>query len=705
MLGVRHHDPHSVLGAHPVTIEGRSAIVVRAFDLVANHAACVLEGIDQAFDLTRFEDGYFEGAFAIDKPELPFRYRLRFGGYFGEWWESEDPYAFVPTIGELDLHLFNEGRHHRLYEALGAHPHEMDGVVGTRFAVWAPNAERVSLTGNFNNWDGRRHPMRLMGLYGVWELFVPRLGEGTLYKLEIRTRAGNLLEKIDPFGFSFELRPSNAARVVALDGYQWGDEAWLEKRAVTKWTEAPVNIYEVHLGSWQRDADSEHGFLNYRELAVKLAEYCHDMSYTHVELLPVAEHPFDGSWGYQVTGYYAPTSRHGTPHDFMAFVDHMHREGIGVLVDWVPAHFPRDAWALGRFDGTALYEHEDPRQGEHRDWGTFIFNYGRPEVHNFLEANALFWMDAYHVDGIRVDAVASMLYLDYSRDAGQWVPNKYGGRENLEALEFLKNTNMLVHEYFPGVVTVAEESTSWPMVSRPVYLGGLGFDFKWNMGWMNDFLHYVQLDPFFRKYHLNNLTFAMMYAYSENFVLVLSHDEVVHGKRSMLNKMPGDDWQRFANLRVALAYMLTHPGKKLTFMGTEIGQWQEWWEKESLHWGLLDFDLHRQFHEFIKTLNAIYLAHPALWQVDYSWDGFQWIDCHDAENSIISYIRRAKDKDRYLVCVFNFTPVGRKGYRIGVPRDGFYKELLNSDSEGFGGSNMGNMGGLTAEAYPSHGHL
>jgi 1,4-alpha-glucan branching enzyme len=703
LLQGTHGDPHALLGAHEVTLDGKRAVVVRIYNPHARSVACILGGTEQRLEAAQFVPGYFECAFATAE-QLPLAYRLHFENHYGESWETEDPYAFMPTVGELDRHLLNEGNHTEVYNVLGSHVRELDGVVGTSFALWAPNAARVSVIGDFNRWDGRCHAMRALGASGVWELFIPRLGEGTLYKFELRTRSGALLTKTDPYGFRFELRPANAAVVTRLDGYSWGDGAWMESRASAPLLEKAMNVYEVHLGSWMQAPSRKPRFLTYRELAPRLADYMLDMGYTHVELMPVMEHPYDGSWGYQVTGYYGVTSRYGTPEDFMFFVDHLHQKGLGVIVDWVPAHFPRDAWALGRFDGTALYEHQDPRLGEHKDWGTYIFNYGRPEVKNFLLANAAFWLDRYHVDGLRVDAVASMLYLDYSREAGQWIPNRYGGRENLEAIEFIKQTNMLVHERFKGAITIAEESTSWPMVTRPVYLGGLGFDLKWNMGWMNDFLEYMKLDPIHRRYHHNKLTFAMMYAYSENFMLVLSHDEVVHGKASLQAKMPGDEWRRFANLRAAFAYMYCHPGKKLLFMGGEFGQYQEWWEAESIHWHLLGADFHRKLHQFVRDLNRIYLTEPAMHEVDYSWEGFSWIDVNDHDHSVLSWVRRAKKPDDFLVCLFNFTPVVREGWRLGVPRDGWYAEILNSDGEAYHGSNVGNQGGVEAEAIPSHGH-
>jgi 1,4-alpha-glucan branching enzyme len=706
LLGASHPDPHSILGAHEAKLDGHNAIVIRSFNADARAARIILDGIDQPIDMREVHPHFFEGGFKVGghngSPLLPLKYRLQFVAPSGEYWETEDPYAFTPFLGDMDQHLFNEGNHHRVYDFMGAHLRERDGVHGVGFCVWAPNAERVSVVGHFNNWDGRRHMMRRMGLSGIWELFIPRLPEGTLYKFEIRARNGDVFLKTDPYGYAFEMRPGNAALVASLAHHEWRDEAWMKKRKTG--LDAPMAIYELHLGSWIRDGKTKDGFLNYRELAEKIAAYVLDMGYTHIELLPVMEHPYDGSWGYQVTGYYAPTSRFGTPTDFMYFVDYMHQKGIGVIVDWVPAHFPRDVWALGRFDGTAVYEHEDSRLGEHKDWGTYIFNFGRHEVKNFLVANALFWLDKYHIDGLRVDAVASMIYRDYSRKDGEWLPNQYGGRENLEAIEFLKYTNTVVHQYHQGAITVAEESTSWPMVSRPTYVGGLGFDYKWNMGWMNDFLEYVKKDPIHRRYHQGQLTFAMMYAYSENFVLVLSHDEVVHGKASLLSKMPGDEWQKFANLRVSLGYMMALPGKKLLFQGADIGQWQEWYEGESVHWHLLQYERHDKLHSFMRDLLHLYQREPAMHQVDYSWSGFNWIDCHDADNSILSWIRRAKNEDDFLICVFNFTPVVHEGYRIGVPREGRYREVLNSDGAVYGGSNVGNAGEVWAEEIASHGH-
>jgi 1,4-alpha-glucan branching enzyme len=606
-------------------------------------------------------------------------------------------------LTDFDLHLIAEGTHYKIYEKLGAHVMELDGKKGVHFAVWAPNAKKVSVIGDFNNWDHKKNPLKPIGDSGIWETFVPGIEEGELYKFYIESKYRKYKEqKADPFAFYFEVRPKSAAIIYNIEGkHQWQDQEWIEQRKKKNWLESPMAIYEVHLGSWMRGENNR--FLSYRELAEKLILYVKDLGFTHIELLPITEHPLDASWGYQTIGYFAPTSRFGKPEDFMYFVDQCHQNGIGVIMDWVPAHFPKDAHGLGFFDGTCLYEHEDPRKGEHRDWGTLIFNYGRNEVRNFLISNALFWIEKYHIDGLRVDAVASMLYLDYSRAPGEWIPNIYGGNENLEAIDFLKKFNEIVHGYHQGVLTIAEESTAWPMVSRPTYLGGLGFSMKWNMGWMHDTLEYFSKDPIFRKYHTNNLTFSLLYAFTENFILPFSHDEVVHGKRSMLDKMPGDIWQKFANLRALYGYMYGHPGKKLLFMGSEFGQWREWKFDESLDWHLLDYNSHKGLQRFVIDLNRIYKSEPALYELDFDWHGFEWIDFHDSENSIISFIRRAKNPEDFLVFVFNLTPVPRFSYRIGVPRADFYKEILNSDSKFYWGSNLGNTGGLVAENIPAHG--
>jgi 1,4-alpha-glucan branching enzyme len=632
----------------------------------------------------------------------PLDYRVRFVFADSSAWESESPYRFLPTLGDQDLHFVGEGKHYRLYDILGAHLREMDGVKGVSFAVWAPNAARVSVVGEFNNWDGRLYPMRSMGSSGIWELFVPGLGVGVFYKYEIKTAGGDLRVKTDPYAFSMEMRPGTASVVWDVDRYVWGDGPWMGARPRRDPYKSPMNIYEVHLGSWLRIEEQGNRWATFREIAPRLVEHVKAYGFTHVELLPVMEHPFDASWGYQVTGYFAPTSRFGTPDDFMFFIDALHRNGIGVIVDWVPAHFPKDDFALRLFDGTALYEHEDPRQGEHRDWGTLIFNYGRNEVRNFLVSNALFWLDKYHVDGLRVDAVASLLYLDYSREEGEWIANPYGGRENIDAIEFLRELNSVVYSFFPGCVTIAEESTAWAGVTTPVYLGGLGFGFKWDMGWMHDTLEYFSKDPIHRSYHHNDLTFSMMYAYSENFVLPLSHDELVYGKGSLLRKMPGDDWRKFANLRLFLGYMYTHPGKKLLMAGSEFGTWNEWNHESSLETGLLKYEPHRQIALFVQDLGKLYVSNSALWMWDHKRQGFSWIDCNDHSNSVLSFIRRGPDG--FLICALNFTPVVRHGYRIGAPEPGDYVEVINSDSSFYGGGDVGNGGVISAKPIAHHGH-
>lgn len=612
-------------------------------------------------------------------------------------------YPFPQILTDFDLHLLGEGTHYKNYEKLGAHVKEVNGVNGVHFAVWAPNAEAVCVIGDFNKWDGNSHRMRMLGSSGIWEIFIPGLSEGEIYKFNIKSKSGEVLEKADPYAFSSEIRPKSASIVHDIDKYTWNDAKWLSQRERHNALDAPISMYEVHLGSWMRVPEDGNRYLTYRELAVKLADYVKDMGYTHVQLMPVTEYPLDASWGYQTIGYFAPTSRFGKPEDFMYFVDYMHQNGIGIILDWVPAHFPKDGHGLARFDGTCLYEHEDPRKGEHQDWGTLIFNYGRNEVRNFLLSNALFWLDKYHIDGLRVDAVASMIYLDYSRQPGEWIPNQYGGNENLEAIDFLKRFNEVLHSTHPGVLTIAEESTAWTGVSRPTYLGGLGFSLKWNMGWMNDTLRYFSKDPIHRKYEHDNLTFSLLYAFTENFILVLSHDEVVHGKRSLLDKMPGDFQQRFANLRALYGYMYGHPGKKLLFMGGEIGQWWEWNHDESIHWHLLQYESHQGIQRYVRDLNRLYQSEPALYEVDFDYHGFEWIDFRDAEGSIISFVRRGKEPEDFLVFVYNFTPVARMGYRVGVPKGGFYKEVMNSDSSSYWGGNMGNFGGIWADEMPWHG--
>jgi 1,4-alpha-glucan branching enzyme len=607
-------------------------------------------------------------------------------------------------LTEYDLYLWGEGSHNRAWEKMGAHLVEVDGTAGTRFAVWAPNARSVSVIGDFNGWDDTAHYMNNLGDSGVWELFIPGVGQGALYKYAILSQwDGYRAEKTDPFGFACEIRPRTASMVWEISGYSWGDEHWMANRGTRQGVNAPMSCYEVHLGSWMRVEEEGGRWLTYRELAPKLAEYVSEMGFTHVELLPVTEHPLDASWGYQTVGYYAPTSRFGTPQDFMALVDTLHQRGIGVILDWVPAHFPRDGHGLGYFDGTHLYEHDDPRKREHQDWGTFIFNYGRHEVKNFLLSNALFWLEAYHIDGLRVDAVASMLYLDYSREDGEWIPNRHGGRENLEAIDFLKRFNELVYAEHPSAMTIAEESTAWPMVSRPTYLGGLGFGYKWNMGWMHDTLMYFSKDPIHRKFHHGSLTFSLLYAFHENFILPFSHDEVVHGKGSMIGKMPGDDWQKFANLRLLYGYMFLHPGRKLLFMGCEIGQWAEWNHEAGIDWHLLDHTPHSGLQRWVRDLNTLFRGEPAAHELDFHPDGFRWIDCNDSEQSTLSFMRNARNPDDVLVCAFNFTPVPRHNYRIGVPFSGFWQEVLNGDAELYGGSGQGNLGGVRTAPVATHG--
>ncbi|MCC7009994.1 MAG: 1,4-alpha-glucan branching protein GlgB [Acidobacteria bacterium] len=606
------------------------------------------------------------------------------------------------VITDYEAYLFGEGTWLRAWEKLGARPCERDGIAGYSFAVWAPNARGVSVVGDFNGWDGRVAPLRSLGVSGLWEGFVPGVSEGVRYKFEIHTPAGPPLVKADPFALAAEHPPRSASVTAHLTGYAWGDHDWMRARRQRNPLDHAMSIYEVHAGSWRRkDGDAR---LSWRDLAHELIPYVLELGFTHIELMPVMEHPFDGSWGYQVTGYFAPTSRHGAPDDFRSFVDECHRRGIGVILDWVPGHFPKDAHGLAHFDGTALYEHADPRQGEHQDWGTLIFNYGRHEVRNFLLSNAMYWLDSFHVDGLRVDAVASMIYLDYSRHEGEWVPNRYGGRENLEAIDFLRELNTIAHEHHPGVSMIAEESTAFPAVSRPTWVGGLGFTFKWNMGWMHDILTYVGKDPVYRRWEHQHLTFSMLYAYNENFILPFSHDEVVHGKRSMMDKVPGDAWQKAATVRALYAFMYAHPGKKLLFMGSEFGQWREWQHDTSLDWHLAQEPLHAGIRSAVIDLNRLYREEPALHAVDNEPGGFSWIDCTDADSSIISFVRRARDPQDFVVAVFNWTPVVRAGYRIGAPEPGFYRELLNTDAAYYGGGNVGNAGGVPSEPISAHGH-
>lgn len=710
ILAARHHDPFAYLGLHQETVrlsskqgskessQSNDKHIFRAFLPYAERAW--LKTAQGWEEMPRTHaDGLYTWK-GNETPATPCLIRIERNK---NTWEQHDPYTCASLISEQDLYLFGEGRLKQAYHTLGAHVcQQSEMIAGVRFAVWAPNAERVSVIGDFNQWDGRIHPMRVHGSSGVWEIFIPGLDHGALYKFEIRNRhSGQIMVKTDPYGFSFEQRPGTAAKVTKLDNHVWQDQEWLTARDKADWLHRPFNCYEVHLGSWLRDRNNQ--FLNYRELAEHLIPYVRDMHFTHIELLPISEHPLNESWGYQTTGYFGITNRFGSPDDFRYFVDACHQAGIGVILDWVPGHFPKDDWALARFDGTALFEHQDPRLGEHQDWGTYIFNYGRNEVRNFLLANAHYWLNEFHIDGLRVDAVASMLYLDYSRKAGQWLPNKFGGRENLDAIDFLKQLNIMVHEDFPGAWTIAEESTAWPMVSRPVYLGGLGFSMKWNMGWMNDTLAYMEHDPVHRRYEHDQLTFGQIYAYSENFVLPFSHDEVVHGKRSLLDKMPGDAWQKFANLRLLLTYQMTYPGKKLNFMGNEFGQGREWNVNTPLDWSLLDIHWHSGVQHLMRDLGKLYKEVPALHEQDFVYQGFDWIDCHDSDQSIISYQRRARDGSVVLV-ILNFTPVLRQGYRIGVPAAGHYRELVNSDAECYGGSNQGNGIGLQSEDQAWMGH-
>ncbi len=701
LVQVRHRSPHTLLGMHP--LGDGSGVVVRAYvpEAVSVEIEPVHEKQKPRIRLKRIhESGLFEGV--SKEARHVYAYDLVVKDAGGQINRRRDPYSFLPTLGEQDLYLFGKGDERKIFDKLGAQLRTIDGVAGTSFAVWAPNAQRVSVIGSFNHWNGRCHLMRCLGASGVWEIFIPGIGEGSLYKFELHDANGNVVVKTDPFGFLFELPPKQAAVVWNNQKHQWNDGDWMTARRQHDPLRRPMSIYEVHLGSWLKK--SAHESYSYRELAPRLVEYVRRLGFTHVEFLPVAEHAYYPSWGYQVTGFYAPTSRFGTPDDFQFLVDALHQGGIGVIVDWVPAHFPRDEWALARFDGTALFEHADPRQGAHQDWGTLIFNFGRHEVNNFLVANALFWCDRFHIDGLRVDAVASMLYLDYSRKEGEWIPNRYGGRENIEAVEFLKKFNHTVHTECPGVITIAEESTAWPQVTRPPYLGGLGFTLKWNMGWMHDTLGYFKREPVHRRYHQNDLTFAMLYHFHENFILPLSHDEVVHGKGSLRTRMPGDDWQGFANLRALLAYQWLFPGKKLLFMGGELGQRAEWNENSQLDWPLLESGpFHRGTQRFVEDLNRLYQREPALWETDYDYEGFFWVDCSNAEQSVLSFVRQSRCGQSRVLVVMNLTPMPREKYRIGLPCGGHWSEVLNSDAEIYAGSNVGNLGGVTADDYQVHG--
>ncbi|QWT54329.1 1,4-alpha-glucan branching protein GlgB [Eubacterium sp. MSJ-33] len=677
-----HNNPHHILGMH----ECIDDLYINAYLPGAKVVNAIEVSTRKKYTLVSERvPGFFS---VVIKDKKPFEYKLNVRFDNGDEVTYFDPYVFEPVIDPIDISLFNEGKHYSIYEKMGAHPMTVDGVEGVLFAVWAPNADRVSVVGNFNNWDGRRHPMRKLDYSGIYELFIPGKLVGEIYKYEIKAKSGQVFMKSDPYAFSNEVRPANASRIVDIS-YKWKDTAWMEKRE-TKDTDAqPMAIYEMHLGSWKRPTDGRE-FYNYRDIASLLADYLLMMNYNYVELMPIMEHPYDPSWGYQVTGYYAPTSRYGSPADFMYFVDYLHSKGIGVILDWVPAHFPKDEHGLGRFDGTALYEHEDPRRGEHPHWGTYIYNYGRNEVRNFLVANALYWAEKYHIDGIRIDAVASMLYLDYGRGDGEWLPNIYGGNENLEAIDFIKEVNSKMHELHKGVIMIAEESTAWPMMTHPVEAGGLGFDYKWNMGWMNDFLNYMKLDPLYRKYHHNDLTFSMVYAYSEKFILVLSHDEVVHEKGSMIAKMPGGYEDKFSNLRVAYGYMMTHPGKKLLFMGQEIAQFAEFNENAEVDWSLFEFDAHVFMQGYVKELNELYKTEPALYELDSSPEGFTWINCNSANTSLLSYVRKGKKESDTLLIICNFTPMEHKAYKLATPSGGRWQEIFSSDNSRYGGEGRNN---------------
>jgi 1,4-alpha-glucan branching enzyme len=721
----QHQDPFEILGLHEIERDGRTLWAIRAYLPDADAAWVILPEARTEHPMQSVHNPHFFECImdAIEGESRPIQYQLKIqqGGHDRVIY---DPYAFRSSqITDVDIHLFAEGNHHRIYEKLGAHAIEVNGVKGVYFAIWAPNARNISVLGDFNAWDGRKHQMAKLEGNGVWELFIPELGVGTAYKYEIKNNNGHIYEKSDPYGFQQEVRPKTASIVADLDSYTWNDAEWMERRRNSIPLQEAISVYEVHIGSWLHAsweqpaigpngeilppvpvADLKPGarFLTYRELADKLIPYVKKLGFTHIELLPIAEHPFDGSWGYQVTGYYAATSRYGSPQDLMYFIDQCHENGIGVLVDWVPGHFPKDGHGLAFFDGTHLYEHADPRKGEHKEWGTLVFNYGRNEVRNFLVANALFWFDKYHIDGIRVDAVASMLYLDYCREPGEWVTNQYGGRENIEAADFLRQVNHVIFSYFPGILSIAEESTSWPMVSWPTYVGGLGFNLKWNMGWMHDMLDYFSMDPWFRQFHQNNLTFSMWYHHSENYMLALSHDEIVHGKSNTIGKVPGDQWQKCANLRCLYAYMFAHPGKKTLFMSMEFGQWSEWNVWGDLEWHLLQYEPHQKLQHFMSKLNELYRNEPSLHTQDFDEPGFEWIDCNDNRHSVVSFIRRDKLSDDCAIVVCNFTPQPHSHYRIGVPEAGFYTELFNSDAREYGGSNMGNLGGKWTDEWSFH---
>jgi len=686
IIEARNHDPFGILGAHPKGKRTTVTVFLPDTQKAWLEDDLILERIEGT--------DVFQWTGPTSK--LTEHYLVNRIAGNGDPVSQYDPYSFLPQLSEFDLHLFSEGKHWHAYQILGAHEHQVDGIDGVLFATWAPSAQRVSVVSNFNQWDGRKHPMRVRGDSGVWELFIPNLKVGEIYKFEIKNNDGSLHSKMDPYGQQSELRPATGSIVSANSQHNWQDTDWMAKREKADWLHEPHSVYEVHMGSWRRNEAGE--FQTYREMADQMVPYVKGLGFTHIELLPITEHPLDISWGYQTTGYFSPTSRFGSPDDLRYFIDVCHQNGIGVILDWVPGHFPKDAHGLARFDGSALYEHEDPRQGEHQDWGTYIFNYGRSEVTNFLLSSAFYWLEEFHIDGLRVDAVASMLYLDYSREEGEWVPNEHGGRENLEVIEFFKHLNTVLHQEHPGCLIAAEESTSYPMVSRPAHMGGLGFSMKWNMGWMHDTLEYMQQDSIHRRYHHDSLTFGLLYAFTENFVLPFSHDEVVHGKKSMVNKMPGDEWQRFANLRLLYTMMWTYPGKKLLFMGSEFAQGTEWNCEKALDWYVTDYPLHKGMHALVGDLNKLYTSTPALYRHEFDPHGFEWLDCNDREQSILSYIR--KNEDEYVISIFNFTPIPRDKYRIGVPDLASYKIIMNSDSEYYGGSNINNAELIAAESIP-----
>ena len=699
IAGVRLADPFALLGRHPLGPKHEHRTEVRTFCPAAAGVRLIRDG-EEPVEMERVHpDGLFTW---LSEPECSdFDYVLELQTESGDRWRTPDPYNFAPQLGEIDLHLLGEGRHEKLYERIGGRIWNADGTDGALFSVWAPNASQVSVVGSFNGWDRRRHPMRIRGSSGMWELFVPLAAPGDLYKFSIRTSEGEVVDKADPMALASELRPRTASVLAEPTPYRWSDEEWMSARAASNPITESVSVYEVHALSWRRPDDGSDVTWDY--LKTELIPYVRDLGFTHIELLPVMEHPFDASWGYQTIGYFSPTSRLGKPRDFAAFVDECHRQGIGVILDWTPAHFPADEFALARFDGTALYEHEDPRLGRHPDWDTLIFNYGRNEVRNFLLASALFWLDRYHIDGLRVDAVASMLYLDYSREDGQWLPNRHGGNENLDAIDFLRELNARAHGLHPGIMMIAEESTAWPGVTTPTDSGGLGFTLKWNMGWMHDTLRFFSEEPIHRSHHINDLTFSLLYAYTENFLLPVSHDEVVHGKASLLSKMPGDRWQKMANLRLLLAYQWAHPGKQMLFMGSELGQWDEWSHEDQLDWELLEYPEHGGITALVRDINRLCGETPAMYRLDCSSDGFSWIDFHDSAATVVSFVREAEDGQPRMACVFNMTPVVREDYRIGLPSGGDWREALNTDSKHYGGSGVGNLGHVTAQQQPWHG--